>query len=60
MIRKIYMIEAYTRCGDLTARRYARNKRTAERIAKQYKDHDVMVRETGEDEHGWIDLSIVE
>ena len=33
-IRTIYQIDKYTTDGELFARRFARNKRTAERIAK--------------------------
>lgn len=33
-VRVIYMIEEFTRDGELTCRRFARNKKTAERIAR--------------------------
>lgn len=34
--RKIYEIEVFTANGELKARRFAKNKKTAEKIAKQY------------------------
>lgn len=36
MIRTVYTIEGITTYGELKFRRLARNKRTAEKIAKQY------------------------
>ena len=37
--RTIYMVEVITVMGTLVARRYAANKRTAERIMKSYVGH---------------------
>lgn len=38
MLRVIYMIEVFNYDGELIDRRFARNMKTAEKIAKQYGD----------------------
>lgn len=35
MIRVIYMVEGFTQDGELHVRRFARNRKTAERIERQ-------------------------
>lgn len=65
MFRTIYMIEVFqdadTADDMLVARRFAANKRTADRIAKQYKgDVDVIVRKTHSREYAWISMADVE
>lgn len=59
MIRKIYMIEVISAEGDLIARRYAANKRTAEKIAKPYGEY-ADVRSVRKDDWCWIDSRWVE
>lgn len=60
MIRKIYMVEAYTDDGELRIRRYAANKRTAERIAKPYGESAVIRLTSKTTEWAWIDKRDVE
>lgn len=58
-MRKIYMIEAFSETGDLLMRRFAANKKTAERIAKPYGEKAV-VRLTQKAEWEWINKADVE
>lgn len=59
MIRKIYMIEVISIDGELVARRFARNKKTAERIAKQYGD-EAEIRLLCKDEMEYVNKKDVE
>lgn len=58
--RCIYIVESYTNDGELVMRRFARNKRVADRIAKQCKRGVPYIRKTSKDEHSWIDHNDVE
>lgn len=65
MFRTIYMIEvlqdADTADDMLVARRFAANRKTADRIAKQYKgDVEVNIRKTQKCEHAYISVTDVE
>lgn len=57
-IRTIYMIEEYTEDGDLVFRRFARNRKTAERIAKEGKAP--IIRKLQKAEMGWVNTKEVE
>lgn len=57
-IRTIYQIEAYTEDYDIKARRYARNKKTAARIARLY--DNVSVRELRKAEHTFVNPEWIE
>lgn len=59
MIRKIYMIEVISTEGELIARRFAANKKTAERIAKHYGD-DAEIRPMLKSEWHYINIKGVE
>ena len=65
--RVIYMVEVFNvngRTSDevLVARRFARNKKTADRIAKdkEYATLDVEIRKLGDNERMWVNPSEVE
>lgn len=58
--RTIYIVEAVTEDGDLVIRRFARNKKTAENIAKQCNQAEPVIRKTRKDEHNWISDEDVE
>lgn len=58
--RTIYIVEACTEDGDLVMRRFARNKKTAENIAKQCKKAEPIIRKTSKYEHKWIATEDVE
>ena len=58
--RTIYIVEAITEDGDLVMRRFARNKKIAEKIAKQCKQAEPIIRKTRKDEHNWIATEDVE
>ena len=62
MYRTIYMIEVITEHGDLLARRYAANKKTAERIGKQYKKYTdgIDIRKTRKADWEYINKNWVE
>ena len=57
-IRVIYMIEEYTETGNLVFRRFARNKKTAGRIAKDGKAP--IIRKLQKAEMGWVNKKEVE
>lgn len=57
-IRTIYQIEAYTEDSDIKARRYARNKKTADRIARMYDNANV--RELRKAEHEFVSPEWIE
>lgn len=58
--RVIYQIEVITEEGQLIARRYARNKRAAEKIARKYNSEESVVRKMQKAEHSWINPAWVE
>lgn len=58
--RVIYIIEAFTDSGELVMRRFARNKRTAEKIAKQCKKAEADIRKAQKQEHYCINPAFVE
>ena len=63
MIRVIYRVEAYNVNGKtsddvLVARRFARNKKTAERIAKEYEDS--VIYKLSKDELKWVNPKDIE
>ena len=66
MLRVIYMVEVFDENGAtaddmLIARRYAANMKTAEKIAKQYKGNEVVIRKTSKNgEWAWINPADVE
>lgn len=53
--RVIYMVEEYTTDGNLVTRQYARNKKTADRIARTCdKINDIIVRKLQKSEMSWV------
>ena len=58
--RCIYVIEAYTNTGELTMRRFARNKRTAERIRRQCKKGEPDIRKLHHGEREFVNIADVE
>lgn len=53
--RVIYMVEEYTTDGNLVTRQYARNKKTAGRIARTCdKANDIIVRKLQKSEMSWV------
>ena len=50
-IRVIYMIEEFTNDGDLVFRRFARNKKAAQRIAR---GADAVIRKLSRSEMSWV------
>jgi hypothetical protein len=58
--RCIYIIESFTVDGELVMRRFARNKRTAEKIARQCKRGIPFVRKVQKREHIYINPADVE
>lgn len=66
MLRVIYMVEVFDENGAtaddmLIARRYAANMKTAEKIAKQYKGYEAVIRRTNKNrEWAWINPADVE
>lgn len=58
--RTIYIVEAFTEDGELVMRRFARNKKVAENIAKQSNKAEPSIRKTRKDEHNWIAIEDVE
>lgn len=58
--RCIYQIESITRSGELVMRRFARNKRTAEKIARQCKRGEVDIRKLPKREHCFVNRLEVE
>jgi hypothetical protein len=58
--RCIYIVEAFTDDGEMTMRRFARNMRTAERLAKKCKKGTPVMRKALKEEHHWINPADVE
>ena len=58
--RTIYIVEAITKDGELVMRRFARNKKTAEKIARKCKKADSVIRKLQNREHNWINPEDVE
>lgn len=58
--RTIYIVEAFTEDGELFMRRFARNKKIAEKIARHCKKADSVITKARNDEHDWINLEDVE
>ena len=62
--RTIYIVEAITEGGELVIRRFARNKKIAEQIARQCarqrKKSEVEIRKAQKVEHYWINPDDVE
>ena len=53
--RVIYMVEEYTTDGNLVTRQYARNKKTADRIARTCdKANDIITRKLQKSEMDWV------
>lgn len=61
MIRKIYMIEKINAHGELKARRFARNLKTAKKIAKQLDNtNDVYITLLKPYQHRYINYEWIE
>ena len=58
--RTIYLVEGYEEIGELIFRRFARNKKTAERIANNYPNLGTLVRKLRKCEHQYVDPDTVE
>ena len=58
--RTIYIVEAITEDGELVMRRFARNKKIAEKIARQCKKAESIIRKARKAEHNWINPEDVE
>ena len=58
--RTIYIVEAINEDGELVMRRFARNKKIAEKIARQCKKSESVIRKAQKAEHNWINLEDVE
>ena len=58
--RTIYIVEAITEDGELVMRRFARNKKIAEKIARQCKKAESVIRKAHKVEHNWINSEDVE
>lgn len=58
--RTIYIVEAFTEYGELVMRRFARNKEIAEKIARQCKKAESVIRKASKTEHSWINPEDVE
>ena len=58
--RTIYIVEAITEDGELVMRRFARNKKIAEKIARQCKKAESVIRKAQKAEHNWINPEDVE
>lgn len=58
--RTIYIVEAITKDGDLVMRRFARNKKIAEKIARQCKKAESVIRKAQKAEHNWFNPEDVE
>ena len=58
--RTIYIVEAITEDGELVMRRFARNKKIAEQIARQHKEVEPEIRKAQNVEHYWINPDDVE
>lgn len=51
--RTIYIVEAITEDGELVMRRFARNKKIAEKIARRCKKAESVIRKAQKVEHNW-------
>ena len=58
--RTIYMVEGYAEIGELVFRRFARNRKTAERIAKNYPDLETLVLKLRKCEQQYVEPDTVE
>ena len=58
--RTIYIVEAITEEGELVMRRFARNKKISEKIARQCKKAKSVIRKAQKAEHNWIAAEDVE
>lgn len=58
--RTIYMVEGYAEIGELVFRRFARNRKTAERIANNYPDLETLVLKLRKCEHKYVEPDTVE
>ena len=58
--RTIYIVEVITEDGELVMRRFIRNKKIAEKIARRYKKSEVAISKVPHFEYKWINLEDVE
>lgn len=58
--RTIYMIEGYAEIGLLVVRRFAKKKKTAERIANNYPNLETLVLKLRKNDHQFVDPNFVE
>ena len=58
--RTIYIVEAINEDGELVMRRFARNKKIAEKIARQCKKAESVIMKACKAEHSWINPEDVE
>ena len=58
--RTIYMVEGYAEVGLLVMRRFARNKKTAERIANSYPNLETLINKLRKCENQFVDPDVVE
>ena len=59
MFRNIYQVEVFTGAGDLKVRRFAANKKVAEKISREYTG-DVYINKLLKSEHDFVCESDVE
>ena len=52
--RTIYSVEAYTMDGEMVAHRFASNKKTAEKIARKYKQYETHIFKLRKCEHLFV------
>lgn len=52
--RTIYSVEAYTIDGNMVAHRFSRNKKTAEKIARKYKQYETHIFKLRKSEHLFV------
>ena len=58
--RTIYIVEACMENGELVTRRFARNRKTAERIANNYPNLETLVRKLRKCEHQYVEPNTIE
>lgn len=58
--RTIYVVEAYTKEGERVTRRFARNKKVAEKIERQYRGYEMYVLPVHPPDFIYIDPKDVE
>lgn len=58
--RTIYVVEAYTKEGERVTQRFARNKKVAEKIERQYRGHETYVLPVLWRDFIYIDMNEVE